>query len=224
MVFRPGPCSGLRHSWLPAYFGCCPDLCPVCRKSPLGFLYNPGAAQNFLKVFWTQRSPNIRWHPFLVINVSVDEIYLRFSDLPAQGPFSFLFSVIESLCNVWQGLMVLSLRCFPFGAFRDITFFLFFICVSCRGRFSSAPVSFSRPPAVHGALSSVLLIILISQPHQCPSSIIKMSLASQFLFSVRIFLPNSLSLCLSLKIPLESQCICDKVHTSYLWLFFILDF
>jgi len=139
-------------------------------ESPLGFLYNLGAAQNFLKVFWTQRSPNIRWHPFLVINVSVDEIYLRFSDLPAQGPFSFLFSVMESLCNVWQGLMVLSLRCFPFSAFRDITFFLFFICVSCRGHFSSAPVSFSRPPAVHGAPSSVLLIILISRPHQCPSS------------------------------------------------------
>ena len=169
-----------------------------------------------------QRSPNIRWHPFLVINVSVDEIYLRFSDLPAQGPFSFLFSVTEHLCAVRQGLMVLSLRCFLFGAFHDITFFLLFICVSCQGRFSSALISFSRPLAVHGALSSVLLILLISRPHQCPSSIIKMSLASQFLFSVRIFLPTSLFL--SLKIPLESQCICDKVYTSCLWLLFILDF
>ena len=177
------------------------------------FWYNLCAARNFLNVFWAQRSPNIRWHPFLVINVNVDEIYLRFSNLLVQGPFSFLFSVTKSLCNVWQGLMVLSLKCFLFRAFHDITFLLFFICVSCQGCFSSAPISFSRPPAVHTVLGSVLLTLLISRPHQCPSSIIKMSLVSQFLFSVRIFLPNSLSLCLYLKIPLESQCI-----------FFILDF
>ena len=161
------------------------------------FWYNLCAARNFLNVFWAQRSPNIRWHPFLVINVNVDEIYLRFSNLLVQGPFSFLFSVTKSLCNVWQGLMVLSLKCFLFRAFHDITFFLFFICVSCQGCFPSAPISFSRPPAVHTVLGSVLLTLLISRPHQCPSSIIKMSLVSQFLFQSEFSFPTPY-LCVSI--------------------------
>ena len=45
-----------------------------------------------------------------------------------------------------------------------------------------------------------------------------------FIFSQNFPSKLPISVSLSLKIPLESQCICDKVHTSYLWLFFILDF
>lgn len=124
-----------------------------------------------------------------------------------------------------------SLCCSPTGV-NDSLWGVFFSVPSMTSHFSCS-LSVSRAKAVFllllfpfqtpGCTVPWVLFcwFLHLPPHECPSSIIKMSLASQFLFSMNF--PSN-SLFLSLKIPLESQCICDKVYTSYLWLFFILDF
>lgn len=148
MVFGP---SGYTCSLRPCSLHVssrCSDWCPVCLESMLDFQYCIlYVVQNFLNEFRVQRALN-RVAFTLVIDVNMDEISLEALSSSSRTLSHSSSPVTKSLWNVWQGLMVLSLKCSPPPpprGFYDITFFFFFILISCQGYFSSSLISFPNP-------------------------------------------------------------------------------